>query len=89
MAQLEQLAACLEQARQEIETLRHQEQEAALAAAENKQKVHGELLKLEGEMLGMRTEREQLKAKGTTDRRTDRPTNRTIINSMLHITNDE
>lgn len=47
-------------ARREIETLRHQEQEAALAAAETKQKVHAELLKQEEEMVRMRSEREQL-----------------------------
>lgn len=47
-------------ARKEIETLRHQEQEAALAAAETKQKVHAELLKQEEEMVRLRVEREQL-----------------------------
>lgn len=51
-------------ARREIETLRHQEQEAAIAAAETKQKVHEELLKLEAEMIRLRTERDQLHAKG-------------------------
>lgn len=52
-------------ARREIETLRHQEQEAALAAAETKQKVHAELLKQEEEMVRMRSEREQLHSKSS------------------------
>ena len=52
-------------ARKEIETLRHQEQEAALAAAETKQKVHAELLKQEEEMIRMRAEREHLHNRGT------------------------
>ena len=51
-------------ARKEIETLRHQEQEAALAAAETKQKVHAELLKQEEEMIRMRAEREHLHNRG-------------------------
>ena len=52
-------------ARQEIETLRQQEQEAALASAETKQKVHEELLKQAEEMIRMRAERETLNNKGT------------------------
>lgn len=47
-------------ARKEIETLRQCEQEAALAAAENKQKVHEELLKQGEEMMKLRVEREHL-----------------------------
>ncbi len=62
--QLTQLTESLDMARKEIETLRHQEQEAALAAAETKQKVHAELLKQEEEMVRMRAEREQLHNKG-------------------------
>lgn len=61
---LAQLTESLNMARKEIETLRHQEQEAALAAAETKQKVHAELLKQEEEMNRLRTEREQLHIKG-------------------------
>lgn len=52
-------------ARREIETLRHQEQEAALASAETKQKVHAELLKQEEEMIRLRSERDQLNSKGS------------------------
>lgn len=55
----------LNMARREIETLRSQEQEAALAAAETKQKVHAELLKQEEEMVRMRSEREQLHNKSS------------------------
>jgi hypothetical protein len=51
-------------ARTEIETLRRQEQEAALASAETKQKVHAEFLKQEEEMVRLRNEREQLNNKG-------------------------
>merc|ERR1740128_862 len=58
--QLSQLTDSLNLARQEIETLSRQEQDAALASAETKQKVHEELLKQEGEMIKLRAEREKL-----------------------------
>lgn len=58
------LTESLNLARQEIETLRQQEQEAALASAETKQKVHEELLKQAEEMIRMRAEREQSNNKG-------------------------
>lgn len=61
--QLAQLTESLNMARTEIETLRRQEQEAALASAETKQKVHAELLKQEEEMVRLRSEREQLNNK--------------------------
>ena len=51
-------------ARKEIETLRQQEQDVALAAAENKQQVYEELLRQEEEVLKLRAEREQLTNKG-------------------------
>ncbi len=62
--QLAQLTESLNMARTEIETLRRQEQEAALASAETKQKVHAEFLKQEEEMVRLRNEREQLNNKG-------------------------
>ena len=62
--QLSQLTDSLNLARQEIETLSRQEQDAALASAETKQKVHEELLKQEGEMIKLRAEREHLLNKG-------------------------
>lgn len=62
--QLGQLTESLNMARKEIETLRQREQEAALASAENKQKVHEELLKQGEEMVKLRTEREHLHHKG-------------------------
>lgn len=55
-------------ARQEIETLRQQEQEAALASAETKQQVHEELLKQAEEMIRMRAEREQLNNKSNANK---------------------
>ena len=63
--QLTQLTDGLERARREIETLRRQEEEAALAAAETKQKVHEELLRQEADVLRLRSEREHLNTKGT------------------------
>ncbi|XP_046463480.1 golgin subfamily A member 4-like isoform X2 [Daphnia pulex] len=63
--QLAQLTESLNMARTEIETLRRQEQEAALASAETKQKVHAELVKQEEEMVRLRNEREQLNNKVT------------------------
>lgn len=62
--QLTQLTESLNMARTEIETLRRQEQEASLASAETKQKVHAELLEQEEEMVRLRSEREQLLNKG-------------------------
>ena len=61
--QLSQLTVSLDLARQEIETLRYQEQEAALAAAETKQKIHEEMLSQEEEMATLRSEREYSNAK--------------------------
>ena len=62
--QLSQLTDSLNLARQEIETLCRQEQDAALASAETKQKVHEELLKQEEEMIKLRAEREKLLKEG-------------------------
>ena len=62
--QLNQLTDSLNMARNEIEVLRHQEQEAALAAAETKQKVHAELVAQEEQMIQLRSERDQLHLKG-------------------------
>jgi len=62
--QLSQLTDSLNSARQEIETLCRQEQDAALASAETKQKVHEELLKQEEEMIKLRAEREKLLKEG-------------------------
>ena len=64
--QLSQLTDSLNLARQEIETLCRQEQDAALASAETKQKVHEELLKQEEEMIKLRAEREKLLKEGRT-----------------------
>lgn len=58
------LTESLNMARKEIETLRQQEQDVALAAAENKQQVYEELLRQEEEVLKLRAEREQLTNKG-------------------------
>lgn len=63
--QLAQLTESLNMARTEIETLRRQEQEAALASAETKQKVHAELLEQEEKMVRLRSERDQLHNKVT------------------------
>ena len=60
---MNQLTESLNLARREIETLRRQEQEAALASAETKQKVHAELLKQEEEMARLRSDREHLNSK--------------------------
>ena len=62
--QLARLTESLNLARKEIETVRHQEQDAALAAAETKQKVYEELLNQEAEMFRLRAEREQFHLKG-------------------------
>jgi len=57
------LTDSLNLARQEIETLRRQEQESALTVAEAKQKFHSELLKQEEEINKLRSEREHLNSK--------------------------